>query len=129
VHSWHFDGGIEVRASPSPHVVRAPFSDAEAVDPEEAFVASLSSCHMLMFLSIAARRGFTVDEYVDEAVGYLEKRADGMLWMSRVTLRPKTTFSGASIPAGAELKALHDQAHHECFIANSVKTLVECELV
>ena len=126
VHRWEFDGGITVTASPSTHIVREPFADAHAVDPEEAYVVSLSSCHMLMFLSIAAKRGFVIDSYVDEAVGTLEKRADGMLWMSRVTLRPAITVSGTKRPTSDEVAAMHDEAHHECFIANSVKTAVEC---
>ena len=123
---WQFDGGVEVRASSSPHVVRVPFSDPNAVDPEEAFVASLSSCHLLVFLSIAARRGYVVDEYVDDAVGRMEKNEHGKMWISHVMLRPKITFSGAAVPSSDELREMHDEAHHECFIANSVKTLVEC---
>ncbi len=126
VHSWRFDGGVEVLASPSTHIVREPYSDPHAVDPEEAYVVSLSSCHMLMFLSIAAKRGFVVDEYVDEAIGVLEKREDGRMWMSRVTLRPRITVSAEKQPSESEMTAMHDEAHHECFIANSVKTTVEC---
>ena len=126
-HRWRFDGGVEVPASSSPHVVRVPLSDPNAVDPEEAFVASLSSCHMLFFLSFAARDGFLVDEYVDEAIGIMEKNADGRMAMTVVTLRPAVTFSGDRRPAEADLDALHHEAHEACFIANSVKTEVRCE--
>src|SRR5918992_5992877 len=125
-HEWRFDGGAVVRGSSSPHVVRAPFSDATAVDPEEAFVASLSSCHMLWFLSLAAQAGFTVDEYEDQAVGVLGKNASGRAAMTEVTLRPIVTFSGTA-PSAAEFDLLHEQAHEECFIAASVITVLKCE--
>jgi organic hydroperoxide reductase OsmC/OhrA len=121
-HVWAFDGGIEVPASSSPHVVPLPYSIASAVDPEEAFVAALSSCHMLCFLSIAAKRGFRVDSYADDAVGVLEKDQSGRFAMTRVTLRPHASFSGNQLPAEPELQAMHHEAHEECFIANSVKT-------
>jgi organic hydroperoxide reductase OsmC/OhrA len=126
-HRWRFDGGVEVPASSSPHVVRVPLSDANAVDPEEAFVASLSSCHMLFFLSFAARDGFVVDEYVDEAVGVMEKDSGGRMAITVVTLRPAVMFSGDRSPTQRELDALHHEAHDACFIANSVKTDVRCE--
>ena len=126
-HRWRFDGGVEVPASSSPHVVRVPLSDANAVDPEEAFIASLSSCHMLFFLSFAARDGFVVDEYVDEAVGVMEKDSGGRMAMTVVTLRPAVMFSGDRSPTQRELDALHHEAHDACFIANSVKTDVRCE--
>lgn len=128
-HVWRFDGGTEVRASASPHVVPAPLSDPAGVDPEEAFVASLSSCHMLWFLSIAAKRGLVVDRYVDEAVGVLAPNADGRLAMTRVTLRPAVSFAGSRVPDAAELRELHERAHHECYIATSVRTDVVCEPV
>ena len=128
-HQWHFDGGIMVPASSSPLVVRLPFSRAEAVDPEEAFVASLSSCHMLWFLSITARRGFCVDRYADAAVGVMARNAQGKLAMTRVTLRPEVTFSGARVPSREEVVDLHEAAHDACFIANSVRTEVLCEPV
>jgi len=126
-HVWRFDGGAEVRASASPHLVPAPFSDAAGVDPEEAFVAALSSCHMLWFLSLAARRGFVVERYVDEAVGVMGRNPQGRLAMTRVTLRPDVRFAGSRLPDAAELRDLHDLAHHECFIASSVRTEVVCE--
>jgi organic hydroperoxide reductase OsmC/OhrA len=128
-HSWRFDGGVEVPGSSSPHAVPLPYSDANAVDPEEAFVASLSSCHMLWFLSIAAKRRFCVDSYVDEAVGTMAKNASGKVAMTRVTLRPKAAFSGDRLPDRAEIDAIHHEAHSECFIANSVLTEVICEPV
>ncbi len=128
-HLWRFDGGVEVPASSSPHVVREPYSNANAVDPEEAFVASLSSCHMLWFLSIAAKRGFCVDSYVDHATGVMSKDESGRLAMTRVTLRPTVAFSGERRPSIVEVDVMHHEAHAECFIANSVKTEVRCEPV
>ena len=123
-HEWAFDGGAVVPASPSPHVVPAPWSDQAGVDPEEAFVASLSSCHMLFFVDFARRGGWVVDSYVDEAEGLLEKRADGKMWMSRVTLHPRVEFSGDKRPTDADIADLHHRAHEACFIANSVTTEV-----
>ena len=125
-HEWAFDGGAVVAASSSPHVVPLPMSDAAGVDPEEAFVASLSSCHMLFFLDFARRAGFVADSYVDEAEGVMEKGADGRMWMSRVTLRPRAEWSGEA-PDAAALADLHHKAHDACFIANSVKTEVRVE--
>ncbi len=126
-HTWRFDGGIEVPASSSPHVVPLPMSVAAAVDPEEAFVVSLSSCHMLWFLSLAAARRWVVESYRDEAVGILAKNGDGKPAMTRVILRPAVVFGGATPPGPAEITALHHRAHEECFLANSVKTEVLCE--
>lgn len=128
-HVWQFDGGIEVRASSSPHVVPLPMSEAAAVDPEEALVASLSSCHMLFFLSLAAKRGFVVENYRDEAAGVMGENADGKIAMTRVTLRPAATFVGERLPSRSEIEAIHHEAHERCFIANSVKTDVRCEPV
>jgi organic hydroperoxide reductase OsmC/OhrA len=128
-HTWTFDGGITVVASSSPHVVPVPYSDTAAVDPEEAFVASLSSCHMLWFLSIAANRGYCVDSYIDDAVGTLAKNASRRLAMTRVILRPLASFSGHRVPSRNQIKSLHDEAHRQCYIANSVKTEVCCEPV
>lgn len=126
-HRWLFDGGIEVPASSSPHVVPVPMSVEAAVDPEEAFVASLSSCHMLWFLSLAAQQGFVVESYRDEAIGVLAKDGTGKLAMTRVTLRPAVRFSGEAQPDPGQLQALHHAAHEKCFIANSVKTELRCE--
>jgi len=125
-HQWAFDGGALVPASASPHIVPAPWSNAAGVDPEEAFVASLASCHMLFFLELSRRAGFTVDDYVDEAEGVLEKRADGKMAMTRVTLRPRVTWAGDA-PDDAALADLHHRAHEACFIANSVTTEVTVE--
>ena len=123
-HQWSFDGGITVPASSSPLSVRLPLSRADAVDPEEALVASLSSCHMLTFLYLAAKQGFVVDSYDDNAVGVMSKNERGKLYMSKVTLRPRIAFSGAKQPTAAELAQLHHHAHEECYIANSVLTEV-----
>jgi organic hydroperoxide reductase OsmC/OhrA len=128
-HLLRFDGGAQIAGSSSPHVVPLPCSDESAVDPEEIFVASLASCHMLWFLSIAAKRGFRVDRYVDEAFGSMERSHEGKLWMAVVTLRPRASFSGERIPTFAEIESMHRQAHEECFIANSVRTEVRCEPV
>ena len=126
-HVWRFDGGAEVPASSSPHSVRLPYSSAECVDPEEAFVASISSCHMLWFLSIAAKRGHVVDRYVDDAEGFLEKNAGGAMAMTRVMLHPKIEFNGTAPPSAAEIAAIHEAAHHACYIANSVTTDIRVE--
>jgi len=127
-HEWHFDGGAVVAASSSPHVVRVPWSDPAAVDPEEAFVASLSSCHLLWFLSIAAAAGWCVDSYVDEAVGTMRADAAGKPWVAEVVLRPAITYSGAA-PSAEEEAALHHRAHEECFLARSVRSDVRVEPV
>ena len=126
-HRWTFDGGATVPASASPLHVRVPLADPLGVDPEEAFVASLSSCHMLWFLSIAAGRGFTVEHYEDHAVGTMDRNEAGRLAMTRVVLHPVIEFAGAQRPSADELRAMHHEAHHECFIANSVKTEVVVE--
>ena len=126
-HEWEFDGGAVVPASSSPHIVPLPYSDEAGVDPEEAFVAALSSCHMLFFLSFAAQRGFCVDSYVDEASGLMEKNESGQMAMTRVTLKPKIGFCGEKRPTADEVDALHHKSHDACFIANSVKTEVVVE--
>jgi len=128
-HTWTFDGGVEVPGSSSPSVVPLPYSDPRAVDPEEAFVASLSSCHMLWFLSIAAQRKFCVESYVDEARGLMARNAAGKMAMTRVTLRPRIVFVGDRLPTDEEIAAMHHEAHDDCFIANSVTTEVRCEPV
>lgn len=125
-HTWTFDGGAEVLGSSSPHSVPVPLSDPAGVDPEEAFIAALSSCHMLWFLSLAARKGLVVDSYEDAAEGVLSKDGDGKTAITLVTLRPQTRFASAA-PTEAELAALHHEAHERCFIANSVKSEVRCE--
>lgn len=128
-HVWRFDGGVEVPASSDPGTVRPPLSVVEAVDPEEALIASLSSCHMLWFLAIAAKRGFVVDSYKDEATAEMGRDPDGGLSMHRVTLRPQVRFGGERRPSSEEFAAMHDEAHHKCYIARSVKAEVVCEPV
>ena len=125
-HILRFDGGIEVPGSSSPHVVPLPMSDPAAVDPEEAFVAAISSCHMLWFLSIAAQCRFCVDRYFDAAVGIMEVDSEGKMVMSVVTLKPEVQFSGDLLPTRAQIDSLHHEAHSACFIANSVKTEIRC---
>ncbi len=125
-HRWLFDGGIEVPASSSPHLVRVPLSVAEAVDPEEALVASLSSCHMLGFLYLAAKRGLVVDSYVDEAVGMMEPDGSGKPAITRVTLFPLVSFGGEKRPSAEIIDTMHREAHEECIIARSVKAEVWC---
>lgn len=126
-HAWRFDGGAEVPASSSPQVVPLPFSSAAAVDPEEAYVASLASCHMLFFLSIAARKRFVVDRYSDTAEGVMEKGADGKIAVTRVVLNPRVTYAGPG-PDRATEEEIHHAAHAQCFLANSVKTEIETRL-
>ncbi len=128
VHQWSFDGGAVVAASSSPHVVRIPFSNPANVDPEEAFVAALASCHMLWFLDMAAQAGHVVDSYKDQAKGFMEKRSDGRDWVARVNLYPVVRFAAAS-PDSQALQNLHHRAHEECYLANSVKTDVCVVLV
>ncbi len=128
-HQWEFDGGVTVPASASPGIVPLPLSVAENVDPEEAFVASLSSCHMLFFLSLAAKRGFIIDEYTDAAIGVLGKSDEGKMAMTRVVLRPNVTWSGDRIPSQQQIEKMHHRAHDLCFIANSVKSEIVIEIV
>jgi organic hydroperoxide reductase OsmC/OhrA len=123
-HTWSFDGGITVPGSSSPLSVKLPYSVAEAVDPEEALVAALSSCHMLTFLYVAAKQGFVVDSYEDQAVGAMTKNEAGKMWVSKITLHPAIAFSGDKRPTSEQLDALHHLAHDECYIANSVKSEV-----
>lgn len=126
-HEWRFDGGVAVPASSSPSVVPPPFSAANAVDPEEAFLASLASCHMLFFLFHAAKKGFVIDRYEDQAVGVLGKNAQGRMAMVKVSLRPNISWGENKKPTAEELSALHEQAHHDCYIANSVTSEVVVE--
>ncbi len=126
-HEWRFDGGAIVHASASPSVVRVPWSDPAGVDPEEALVAAISSCHMLWFLSLAADKGFVVESYEDDAVGTMGSNAEGREAVTDVVLRPRIAFSGAKQPDSTEISALHDSAHHHCFIANSVRSKIRIE--
>lgn len=121
-HTWTFDGGFTMPASPSPSVVPVPYSNPAHVDPEEAFVASISSCHMLTFVYLASRQGFQLDSYDDAAVGLMTKNERGVFWISRVTLSPRIVYSGATRPSPAEEAKLHHLAHEQCYLANSVKT-------
>jgi len=126
-HTWTFDGGLTVTASPSPHVVPAPWSNPANIDPEEAFVASVSSCHMLTFLWLAAKAGFRVDSYTDDAVGILAKDERGIPWVSHITLNIRIAYGGERLPALTEEDRLHHDAHEQCFIANSIKTEVRVQ--
>lgn len=121
-HTWSFDGGLTVSASSSPTVVPVPYSNPAFVDPEEALVASLSSCHMLTFLYVATKKGFIVATYDDDAVGVMSKNAEGLMWISRVELHPRVTYAGERTPTSEELDHLHHESHRQCFISNSVKT-------
>ncbi len=126
-HNWMFDGGETVKASSSPQVVPLPYSEESAVDPEEAFIASLSSCHMLWFLSIVAKRGFVVEAYEDEVEGIMEKNDEGNLAMTEVTLHPTVRYAEGHQPTKKEDTEMHHEAHEACFIANSVKTKINIE--
>lgn len=121
-HAWAFDGGVTIPASPSPSVVPAPWSNPAHVDPEEAYVASVASCHMLTFLYVAAKAGFAVASYRDEAIGVMTKNERGVPWVSKITLAPVIAYAGDNQPSTEELAKLHHAAHDGCFIANSVKT-------
>jgi organic hydroperoxide reductase OsmC/OhrA len=128
-HRWTFDGGVEVPASSSPLVVPEPYSNPACVDPEEAFVAALSSCHMLFFLAIAAQKDFRVEQYRDCAIGHMAKDEAGHLAITTVRLFPHVTFRGEPMPTVQQFEAMHEQAHHSCFLANSVKTQITIESV
>jgi organic hydroperoxide reductase OsmC/OhrA len=126
-HTWTFDGGIIVPASPAPSVVPVPYSNPAYVDPEEAFVAAVSSCHMLTYLYLASRQGFQVDSYQDEAFGQMTKNAKGIPWVSSIKLNPKIAYSGEKLPSAAEEQNLHHLAHEQCYISNSITTEVTVE--
>lgn len=127
-HEWAFDGGTKIPASSSPSVVPLPYSVEANVDPEEAFVAALSSCHMLLFLSIAAKRRFVIDTYIDNAIGTMEQDESGRFSITKVVLRPEIVFSGDKQPSIEQVKKMHGLSHEQCFIANSVKTEVITEV-
>lgn len=126
-HTWHFDGGAVVSASAAPTNVPAPFSNPANVDPEEAFVAAISSCHMLWFLYLASREGFQLDRYEDRSIGRMTPNEKGLKWVSQVILRPSIDWSGTKRPSATDVERLHHQAHEQCFIANSVKTEIRVE--
>lgn len=123
-HIWTFDGGATIAASPSPAIVPTPYSNPAFVDPEEAFVASIASCHMLTYLYLASKQSYQVDSYEDRAVGVMVKNDAGVPWVGSVTLQPKIVYSGGKLPAPADETHLHHLAHEQCFIANSIKTQV-----
>ena len=126
-HTWTFDGGITMPASPSPSIVPVPWSNPKYVDPEEAFVASIAACHMLTFLFVASKQGFQVASYDDDAVGTMIKNEHGVPWVAKVTLRPKIVYDGDKQPSQDDIERLHHLAHEQCYIANSVKTEVTVE--
>jgi organic hydroperoxide reductase OsmC/OhrA len=121
-HTWTFDGGLSVPASSSPAVVRVPLSNPANVDPEEAFVASISSCHMLTYLHLARLGGLEIQSYEDEAVGEMAKNDRGTPWVAKVVLHPRIVYAGDKRPTAADEDRLHDQAHEQCFVSQSVKT-------
>ena len=123
-HTWTFDGGLTLPASPSPSAVPKPYCNEASVDPEEAFVASLSSCHMLTYLFVAMKAGFQVVSYEDEAVGTMTKNERGIFWVSSVVLNPRIVYGGDKRPTHEDESRLHHAAHDQCFISNSVKTEV-----
>ncbi len=123
-HTWSFDGGVSVPASPSPSVVPLPYSNPANVDPEEAYVAAISSCHMLTFLYVASKAGFQVESYEDEAIGVMTKNDSGVPWVSKVTLHPEIQYASDPVPTADDIAHLHHLAHKQCFIANSIKTEV-----
>ena len=127
-HHWYFEGGEVVPATASHHIVPIPYSEPKNVDPEQAYIAALSSCHMMSFLTIASKRNYVVERYADQASGCLEQGETGKFSITEVTLRPDIRFSGSRIPSAAELKKMHNVAHQNCFIANSVNTRINIEI-
>ena len=128
-HTWTFDGGLTIPGSPSPSAVPAPYSNAAAVDPEEAFVAAIASCHMLQYLFLTAQAGFVVERYEDTAVGVMTKNDRGVPWVSGVTLAPRIRYGQGKQPSADEEERLHHEAHETCFISNSVKTIISIKHV
>jgi organic hydroperoxide reductase OsmC/OhrA len=126
-HEWRFDGGARVLGSPSPLSVEPPMSDPAGVDPEEALIAAASSCHMLFFLAYAAKRGFVVDSYVDEAFGVMEKNSENKYAITRITLRPQIIFSGEHMPTAEDISQIHHDSHEQCYVANSLKSEIVIE--
>lgn len=126
-HLWRFDGGAEIPASSSPHIVPVPYSNAVCIDPEEAFIAALSSCHMLWFFSIAAKRKCVVESYTDHAIGLMTEDGNRKLAITRVSLCPTVVFIEDNLPTLKQIEEMHDEARHHCFLANSVKTEIVVE--
>lgn len=127
-HTWKFDGGLNVNASSSPKIVPIPYSVEAYVDPEEAYIASISSCHMLFFLSLAAKQRYVVDEYYDNALGVMEKGENETYSITKVWLRPRVKFSGDNLPTRTQVEAMHHQSHEQCFIANSVRSEIQIDI-
>jgi organic hydroperoxide reductase OsmC/OhrA len=125
IHTWTFENGLKLQAAASPHIVGASFTDTSVIDPEEAFTASVGSCHMLWFLSLAAGRGFVVNRYLDQSEGTLEKNSEGRMAMTKVLIQPVVSFDAENAPSEDVFLKLHQQAHRKCFIANSVKSDIE----
>ena len=123
-HVWRFDGGAEVAASSSPHVLKPPFSTPENVDPEEALVAAVSSCHMLFYLWFSHKEGYAVSDYTDSAEGTMARNADGRMAITHIRLSPRVRYQGEA-PDRAMETALHERSHHACFIANSLNATIE----
>lgn len=123
-HTWTFDGGVTVPASPSPSVVPAPWANPANVDPEEAFVAAVASCHMLTFLHLASKAGFAVASYEDDAIGRMTKNAAGVPWVATIELRPRVGYAGQRRPTALEAQRLHAEAHEQCYISASIRTAV-----
>lgn len=128
-HLWEFEAGLKIPASPSHHIVPLPYSNPNNLDPEEAFVASLSSCHMLFFLSLCAQEGFIVDDYKDSAVGVLSRIGRNKMAMTKVTLNPNAHYSGEKLPDDKDIERIHHKAHEQCFIANSVTTEIILDII
>ena len=127
-HTWTFDGGISVQASSSPDIVPVPYSDPTLIDPEEAFLASIASCHMLFFLSIAGKQKLIIESYEDHPEAIMEKNEEGKMAITSVVLKPRVKFSGSNQPDQTTVKALHQRAHEKCFIANSIKSTITLNL-
>lgn len=123
-HTWNFGGGVTIAASPAVSSVPPPYSNPANVDPEEAYVAAVSSCHMLTFLYLAYRQGYQVDSYEDDAVGVMTPNERGVPWVSSVTLHPRIAYSGEKLPGPKDEEQLHHLAHEQCYIANSIRTQV-----
>jgi len=124
-HTWTFDNGLRLKAAASPHIVGKSFTDSSVIDPEEAFIASVGSCHMLWFLSLAAGMGFVVNKYSDQSEGTLEKNSEGHMAMTKVLIQPMVSFEADNAPSQEDFLKLHREAHRKCFIANSVKSDIE----
>lgn len=128
LHSWAFAGGLTIDASPSHHIVPVPYSNPDYLDPEQAFVASVSSCHMLFFLDLCSQEGIVVDSYDDDAVGELARVGKNKYAMTKIVLKPQATYSGDKIPTRDDLERIHHKSHEMCFIANSVTTEIITEI-